>query len=78
MSRIVHLKWGEQPSDPLHLMITRFGRIRGEDFVVDRCQYLRSNEIGERRTFASLTTALREAETEAQTCGVDTIYVRQP
>ena len=35
MSNIVHLKWGEQPRvGDLYVMITRHGRVRGEDFYV--------------------------------------------
>lgn len=79
MSEVVHLKWGEQPSEPMHLMVTRLGRTRGEDFYVRPCDGLRPNApLGERPAFASLKSALREAEAVAETYGVRTIYVRFP
>jgi hypothetical protein len=79
MSNVVHLKWGEEPAGDLYLMITRVSRVRGQDF------YVRSSaerEIAAKRAeygcgFASLASALREAETRAQSCGVETIYVQQ-
>lgn len=79
MSTIVHLKWGEQPSrDALYLLVRRQGRVRGDDFYVDPCEGLpvESAPLDEPRSFASLSSALRAAQTRAQLCGVDTIYVR--
>jgi hypothetical protein len=81
MSNVVHLKWGEEPkADDSYVMITRLGRIRGEDYYV----HTRSNRsMGEARSwadesFASLASALREAETVASRYGADIIYVRMP
>jgi hypothetical protein len=79
MSNIVHLKWGEQPTrDSLYLLVRRMGRVRGDDFYVDPCDGLAPEPapLDEPRTFASLTSALRAAETRAERCGVETIYVR--
>ena len=79
MSNIVHLKWGEQPDrDRLYLMVRRLGRIRGEDFFVDPCDGVHPPERApdEPRSFASLASALKRAESVAATCGVDTIYIR--
>jgi hypothetical protein len=81
MSSVVHLKWGEEPkaNDP-YVMITRLGRIRGEDYYV----HTRSNRtMGEARSwadesFASLASALRQAETVATSYGAEIIYVRLP
>jgi hypothetical protein len=79
MSTIVHLKWGEQPeSDRRYLLVRRLGRVRGEDFFVDPCAGMDAPEraADEPRAFASLASALKKAESFAQTCGVETIYVR--
>lgn len=79
MSNVVHLKWGEQPAaEPPYLMVRRLGRIRGDDYFVAPCASLQdaAKSASESRPFASLTSALREAETVAATCGVETIYVR--
>ena len=79
MSNIVHLKWGEQPTqDSLYLLVRRMGRVRGDDFFVDPCAGLAAQPLpqDEPRSFASLTSALRAAETRAERCGVQTIYVR--
>ena len=81
MSNVVHLKWGEEPKpgDP-YVMITRLGRIRGEDYYV----HTRTNRsMGEARSwaeesYASLNSALRKAETVAEHYGAETIYVRMP
>jgi hypothetical protein len=76
MSTVVHLKWGERPpaASNRYLIVTRQGRIRGEDF------YVRPSEgfeavLGE-DAYASLTSALKVAETVAAQHGVETIYVR--
>ena len=81
MSNIVHLKWGEEPKsgDP-YVMITRLGRIRGEDYYVHTPN---NRAIGEARSwaeesYASLTSALRQAEVVATRYGAETIYVRMP
>ncbi len=80
MSNVVHLKWGEEPDSGFYVMITRLGRIRGEDYYV----HTPSNRpIGEARSwceesYASLKTALRHAEAMASQYGTDTIYVRTP
>jgi hypothetical protein len=76
MSTIVHLKWGEQPTRDSHLMVRRIGRVRGDDFFVDPCAGLAAAPRSEPRSFASLTSALAAAESEAARYGVDTIYVR--
>jgi hypothetical protein len=81
MSHVVHLKYGEEPKagDP-YVMITRLGRIRGEDYYV----HTQTNRaMGEARSwaeesYASLTSALRQAETVAAHYGAETIYVRMP
>ena len=81
MSNVVHLKWGEEPKsgDP-YVMITRLGRIRGEDYYV----HTQSNRtMGEARSwadesYASLASALRKAETVATHYGAEVIYVRMP
>jgi hypothetical protein len=76
MSQVVHLKWGEQPpSDDLYLMVTRQGRIRGQDFYVRPCAKLTMAAAVE-AAFASLDSALQAAQVEARRSGVDTIYVR--
>ena len=79
MYKVVHLKWGEQPraEDP-YILIVRQGRTRGEDF------YVRSSADAEIRaarawadeSFASLASALRQAESVADREGAQTIYVR--
>jgi hypothetical protein len=77
MSTVVHLKWGEQPpSGDLYLLVTRQGRIRGEDFYVSPSAPLTPVVVGAHAAFASLDSALREAETVARRHGVETIYVR--
>lgn len=78
MSNIVHLKWGEQPTqDSPHLLVRRIGRVRGDDFFVDPCGALAApSSVDEPRSFASLTSALRAAQARAAACGVETIYVR--
>jgi hypothetical protein len=81
MSNVVHLKWGEEPkADDRYVMITRLGRTRGDDYYV----HTRSNRrMGEARSwadesFASLASALRQAETVASHYGAEIIYVRMP
>jgi hypothetical protein len=80
MSNVVHLKWGEEPQPGFYVMITRLGRVRGEDYYV----HTPSNRpIGEARSwaeesYASLASALREAESLASRRGAETIYVRMP
>lgn len=81
MSNIVHLKWGEEPrsGDP-YVMITRLGRVRGEDYYVHTAT---NRSIGEARSwaeesYASLASALRQAEAVASRHGAQTIYVRMP
>lgn len=79
MSNVVHLKWGEQPSaeDP-YVLIVRHGRVRGDDFYVSSSAEM---EIAAARarseeSFASLASALRQAETVASRDGAGVIYVR--
>jgi hypothetical protein len=76
MSNVVHLKWGEEPpsGDVLYLMVTRQGRIRGEDFYVRPSARLKLSEASD--AFASLASALKAAQAEASRYGVETIYVR--
>jgi hypothetical protein len=81
MSNVVHLKWGEEPTPgDLYVMITRLGRTRGEDYYV----HTRTNgTMGEARSwaaesYASLNSALRQAEDVASRSGARTIYVRMP
>jgi hypothetical protein len=81
MFRVVQLRWGEQPATAArYVMITRLSRTRGEDYYV----HTRSNRrMGDAHfwadeSYASLTSALRQAENVAAHCGADTIYVRQP
>jgi len=74
MSDVVHLKWGEQPTQDSHLMVRRISRSRGDDFFVRPCDQLRVNS--EPRSFASLASALLAAEAAAEQYGVDVIYVR--
>jgi hypothetical protein len=79
MSNVVHLKWGEQPtSEHPYLMVRRLGRVRGDDYFVAPCAALQdaAKSASESRAFASLTSALREAETVAASCGAEIIYVR--
>ena len=77
MSRIVHLKWGEQPSARQYLIVTRLGRVRGSDFYVNRADGAERVPIGgEQPSFASLSSAIRKAETVAASCEIETIYVR--
>lgn len=79
MSTVVHLKYGERPpaASRRYLMVTRQGRIRGEDF------YVRPSEGSEfaieaAPPCASLAAALRMAEAVAERHAVETIYVRLP
>jgi hypothetical protein len=76
MSTVIHLKWGEQPDEPRHFLVTRLGRVRGDDFYVNPAAGVHLATPNEARSFASLASALREAEAAAHACGVDTIYVR--
>jgi hypothetical protein len=81
--KIVHLKWGERPqeaADP-YVLIVRQGRARGDDFYV-RSSAAAEAEIAATRaffaeeSFASLASAMRQAETVAGREGAQTIYVR--
>lgn len=77
MSTIVHLKWGEQPpAGDRYLMIVRQGRIRGEDFYVRPSAPLSPLIVSMHAAFASLNSALQEAESVARRHDVETIYVR--
>ena len=79
MSNVVHLKWGEKPeTNAPYLMITRLSRVRGDDYYVKPCEGLttRPSAIDEARSFASLNSAMRQAETVASECEVELIYVR--
>ncbi|HTI68184.1 MAG TPA: hypothetical protein VL460_11625 [Caulobacteraceae bacterium] len=76
MSSVVHLKWGEDPpSGDRYLLVTRQGRIRGDDFYISPSSRLQTAVVME-RAFASLNSALTAAQAEAQLQGVETIYVR--
>ena len=75
MSNVVRLKWGEQPPSGAYLMVTRQGRIRGEDFYIRPSDPLASTVVGKHAAFASLESALREAQCVANLHGVETIYV---
>jgi hypothetical protein len=80
MSDIVHLKWGEQPQGDCYLMITRHGRIRGEDFYVQSSaeEEIRAARAFADESYASLASALRKARSMAERDGVGTIYIRMP
>lgn len=76
MSTVVHLKWGENPPSGEHfLLVTRQGRIRGDDFYVSPSSRLKTAAVMH-AAFASLNSALAAAQAEAQAQGVETIYVR--
>ena len=76
MSTVVHLKWGEDPPSGEHfLLVTRRGRIRGDDFYISPSARLKTADIMN-SAFASLSSALNAAQAEAQAQGVETIYVR--
>ncbi len=80
MTDVVHLKWGERPpEESFYLVVTRQGRIRGEDYYVGASRELE----GEDRVLAtagpgypSLASALFQAECVAARNGVSTIYVK--
>jgi hypothetical protein len=75
MPKVVHLKWGEEPVGDSYLVVTRQGRIRGEDFYVRPSAAL-SVAAAVMAAFASLESALTEAQAEARRLGVDVIYVQ--
>jgi len=81
MSNVVHLKWGEEPDAGCpYVMITRLSRIRGEDYYVHAAT---NRALGEARSwadesYASLASAMRQAEILAARQGVAIIYVRTP
>ncbi|OYX32376.1 MAG: hypothetical protein B7Y99_08705 [Caulobacterales bacterium 32-69-10] len=76
MSEVVHLKWGEDPpSGEQFLLVTRRGRIRGDDFYISPSARLKTAAVME-SAFASLNAALAAAQTEAELQGVEVIYVR--
>ena len=79
MSNIVHLKWGEQPAtDRRYFVVRRLSRVRGDDFFIDACADVAPPRLSpdEPRSFASLASALKQAQSAADQCGVETIYVR--
>ena len=77
MLTVVHLKWGERPPvADRYLLVTRQGRIRGEDFYVRTSDGFSDAAAEEARAFASLASALKMAESVAERCGVETIYIR--
>lgn len=75
MTEVVNLKWGEEPSGSSYVMVTHQGRIRGEDFYVRPSAAL-AVAATVLVAFASLKSALTEAEAQAKRLGVDTIYVQ--
>ncbi len=75
-SAVVHLKYGEDPpSGDQFLLVTRRGRVRGDDFYISPSSRLKTAEVMN-SAFASLNAALAAAQTEAQVQGVGIIYVR--
>ena len=81
MTPIVHLKWGERPpAEDAYLLITRQGRIRGADYYLCSSRLLPDEDprflCPDGPGFASLDSALRQAEGMAVRNGVLTIYVK--
>jgi hypothetical protein len=76
MSSVVHLKWGEDPPSGEHfLLVTRRGRIRGDDYYISPSSRLKTAEVMH-SAFASLNSALVAAQEEAEAQGVEVIYVK--
>src|SRR5438309_2305632 len=81
MAEVIHLQFGESlPKDGDFLALTRVSRIRGFEYFIDPSSSL-APKLGERIPcdgpgYATVTTALREAQALADRYAVPAIYVQ--